>query len=436
MPLRLSGEEKAEMKIRFPYGLASQCVDIPVSHTPEVLRAAEPDGTAVAGEMLVEQALRAPLGSRPLRELARNKRTITILCSDHTRPVPSDCILPPMLRELRAGSPDAAITLLVATGMHRPTTQAELRAKFGPQIMANEHIVIHDSRNGASLVDVGPLPSGAPLVVNRAASQADLLVSEGFIEPHFFAGYSGGRKSVLPGVCGYATVLGNHCAEFIAHPCARAGVLEGNPIHRDMAAAARMTGLAFIVNVMLDSDKRIAAAVAGEPEQTHAAGVAWLAKRCCVQPQSLGAIVLASNGGAPLDQNLYQAVKGLTAAEAAAAPGAVLILCASCADGIGSQGFYDAFCTCESPKALLTEIECRTRRETRPDQWQAQILARILCHHRVIWVCGEAARRAAADMKLETAPTLQEAFARAQDAQGAAAHTVAIPDGVSVVVRR
>lgn len=300
--------------------------------------------------------------------------------------------------------------------------------------MRNERIAVHRCRDEASLVAVGTLPSGAPLVVNRLAAEADLLLSEGFIEPHFFAGYSGGRKSVLPGVCGYQTVLGNHCAQFIASPCARTGILADNPIHRDMLAAARMVRLAFLVNVVLGENRHVAAAVAGDPEAAHAAGVAFLEKRCRTAPRRPGDIVVTSNGGAPLDQNLYQAVKGLTAAEAAAAPGAVLILCAACADGTGGDGFYRALRDCESPAALLAAIERRAQSETRPDQWEVQILARILARHRVLLVCGEAMRAAAAEMKLETASSLPEAFARAEAAKGRNAHVVVIPDGVSVVV--
>lgn len=393
------------------------------------------DDATAAGVALVERALAAPIGSAPLRALAKGKRRITILCSDHTRPVPSRCILPPVLRELRAASPEAEITLLIATGMHRPSTRAELLEKFGPELLARERIVIHRCRDEASLVELGALPSGAPLLVNRLAAEADLLLSEGFIEPHFFAGYSGGRKSVLPGVCGLRTILGNHCAQFIASPCARTGVLEQNPIHRDMLAAARKAKLAFLVNVVLDADKRVAAAVAGEPAAAHAAGVAFLEARCRVSPRRKGDIVVTSNGGAPLDQNLYQAVKGLTAAEAAAAPGAVLILCAACADGTGGEGFYRALRDCESPAALLAEIERRAQSETLPDQWEVQILARVLSHHRVLLVCSEAMRAQAAEMKLEPVPTLEQAFARAEAAMGKDAHVVVIPDGVSVVVK-
>ena len=180
------------------------------------------------GQQLVEEAMAAPIGSEPLHILAAGKKTCTIIISDHTRPVPSRDILPPVLEELRKGNPDIQITLLVATGFHRPTTTAELEAKLGPEIAGREKILVHDAFDPDSNVEIGILPSGAPLVLDRAAVETDLLIAEGFIEPHFFAGFSGGRKSVLPGVCDKTTVLGNHCGEFIAAPYARTGILEGN----------------------------------------------------------------------------------------------------------------------------------------------------------------------------------------------------------------
>ena len=299
------------------------------------------------GLQLVREALKHPIGSAGLAELAAGKKTCTVIISDHTRPVPSRDILPPMLEQLRQGNPEIDITLLVATGFHRPTTTAELEAKLGPDIAGKEKIIVHDAFDPQSNVRIGILPSGAPLVIDRAAVETDLLVSEGFIEPHFFAGFSGGRKSVLPGVCDRTTVLGNHCGEFIASPYARTGILEGNPLHTDMVAAAELAKLAFIVNVVIDDAKKTVAAFAGDFRKAHEAGVAFLRPYCEVRAVP-GDIVITSNGGAPLDQNIYQSVKGLTAAEASAKEGAVLIMCADLADGTGGEGFYRSLKNCAS----------------------------------------------------------------------------------------
>lgn len=387
-----------------------------------------------SGLQLVEEAMAQPIGSPSLRELAAGKQRCTIIISDHTRPVPSRDILPPMLRQLREGNPNMDITLLVATGFHRPTTTVELEAKLGADIAGTEKIVVHDAFNPDSNVRIGILPSGAPLVIDRVAVETDLLISEGFIEPHFFAGFSGGRKSVLPGVCDKTTVLGNHCGEFIASPYARTGILEGNPLHTDMVAAAKMAKLAFIVNVVINEDKKTVAAFAGDFEKAHAAGVAFLRPYCEVQAVP-GDIVITSNGGAPLDQNIYQSVKGLTAAEASAKEGAVLIMCADLADGTGGEGFYTSLRDCESPAAHFAQCAATPQKETIPDQWESQILARILMKHRVIFVSRPEMKKTLEEMKLEYAPCLEVAIAMAKQDKGENAEITIIPNGISVMVK-
>ena len=387
-----------------------------------------------SGLQLVQEAIENPIGSPTLRELAVGKKTCTIIISDHTRPVPSRDILPPMLQQLREGSPDIQVTLLVATGFHRPTTTAELEAKLGPEIADREKIIVHDAFDPDSNVEIGILPSGAPLVIDRAAVETDLLISEGFIEPHFFAGFSGGRKSVLPGVCDKTTVLGNHCGEFIASPFARTGILEGNPLHTDMVAAAEMAKLQFLVNVVIDEEKKTVAAFAGDFRKAHEAGVAFLRQYCEVQAIP-GDIVITSNGGAPLDQNIYQSVKGLTAAEASAKEGAVLIMCAQLADGTGGEGFYTSLRDCESPAAHFAQCAATPQNKTIPDQWESQILARILMKHRVIFVSRPEMEATLREMKLDYAPDLATALAMAKTDKGEAATITLIPNGISVMVK-
>ena len=236
-----------------------------------------------SAEDLVKKALANPIGSPALSELARGKNKIVLIASDHTRPVPSRVIVPPMLEAIRQGNPEADITILIATGCHRETTKDELVSKFGEEIVKNEKIHIHDCDDRSLLTLIGAMPSGAPCEVNSIAAEADLLVAEGFIEPHFFAGYSGGRKSVMPGIAGRSTVLGNHCSEFIDDPYARTGILDGNPIHRDILWAAKAAKLTFIVNVVLNGEKEVIHAVAGDLEAAHRAGVEFLASLCGVK---------------------------------------------------------------------------------------------------------------------------------------------------------
>lgn len=419
------------MEIRIPYGKTTQCLQIEECQVIESkLRTLK---AGAGGHKTVKEAMLHPYGGKTLREMAEGKSRAVLIVSDHTRPVPSKYIVPHMLSEMREGNPDLDITLLVATGCHRGTTVEELETKLGKDIVEHERIVVHDCE-ASPLADMGELPSGARLVVNALVKEADLVVSEGFIEPHFFAGFSGGRKSILPGVCSRTTVLGNHCAEFIDDEHACMGILEGNPINRDMEAAAVMADLAYIVNVVINEEKQIVAAFAGEPIEAHHAGCRFLAKYCTVEPDRPGDIVITSNGGAPLDQNVYQAVKGITAADLAAGDHAVIIMCAECADGIGGDVFYRALSECGSVSLLLEEIRRTPMEETVPDQWQYQILAKIMERHPIIFVTRRELEARITAMKLEYADSLEHAFARAREIKGEDASVTVIPDGVSIVI--
>ena len=422
------------MQITLPYGKGTVSADVPESRLVGVFRSSLP--VAAADPVAeVERALDAPIGSPRLEELAKDAKTCVVIASDHTRPVPSKVLMPSLLARLRRGNPSIDVTILIATGFHRLTTRDELVAKFGEDIVARERIVVHDSGDAASLVDAGTLPSGGKLLVNRLVMAADLVCSEGFIEPHFFAGFSGGRKSVLPGVVSRTTVLANHCAEFIASPFARTGNLEGNPIHRDMLFAAKTARLAFILNVVIDGEKRIVKAFAGDREQAHAAGCAFLKDIARVRVP-VSDIVVTSNGGYPLDQNVYQSVKGMSAAEAVCRDGGVIVMCASCADGAGGESFRRNLTEAKTPRELLDRIAQVPRDKTEPDQWEFQILARVLDRHTVIVVTRDCDHAMLNGMHLETASTLDEALARATARAGADARIAVIPDGVSVIAER
>lgn len=386
---------------------------------------------------LVADALANPIGSPRLSELAKGKKTCTIISSDHTRPVPSHVIMPQLLAELRKGNPDIDITILIATGMHRPTTHEELVAKYGKEIADRETFVIHDSRKDEDMVSIGTLPSGGECLINKAAANADLLVAEGFIEPHFFAGMSGGRKSVLPGIASKITVLANHCSEFIDSPYARTGVLEGNPIHQDMLYAAKAAKLAFICNVVIDADKKVIAAFAGDSEQAHYAGVDFEMKLAGVKPVPAD-IVVTTNGGYPLDQNIYQSVKGMTAAEATCKEGGVIIDVSACSDGHGGEAFYNTLKDAEDIQKAMDEILARGRNETVFDQWESQILLRMLLKYTIIMVT-EAPKDMVETMHMKYAASMDEALAMAKDivaAKGVSNPKITIiPDGVSVIVK-
>ena len=421
------------MLLSFPYGKEFLKLDVADERLQGVLVSnlhnykAEKDPRS-----LVEDALANPIGSPKLSELAKGKKNVVLIASDHTRPVPRKVIVPPMLREIREGNPDADITILISTGCHRGTTREELVSKFGEEIVANEKIVVHDCDN-SPLVHIGTLPSGGDLIINRLVVDADLVCSEGFIEPHFFAGFSGARKSILPGIASRTTVMANHCSEFIADPHARTGLLAGNPIHKDMVFAARAAKLAFICNVVINAEKEAIFAVAGDMEEAHEAGCSFLSSLCKVDAKPAD-IVITTNGGYPLDQNIYQAVKGMTAAEATVKPGGVIIMLAKSNDGHGGEHFYHQMADEPDIEKTLALFLSRGRNETVPDQWQTQIFIRVLQRATVVYM-SDAPDEMVKGLHMIPVHSLEEAMAKAEEILGKKDATVtAIPDGVSVMV--
>jgi nickel-dependent lactate racemase len=421
-----------------PFGKEKIKLELPEEQVAGVLVSHAHEYKAPKSEAeLVADALANPIGSPKLSDLAKGKKNCVIISSDHTRPVPSHVIMPQLLAELRKGNPDIDITILIATGMHRATTKEELIAKYGKEIAEHEKFVIHVSRNDEDMVSIGTLPSGGDCRINKLAANADLLISEGFIEPHFFAGMSGGRKSVLPGIASKVTVLANHCSEFINSPHARTGILQGNPIHEDMLYAAKAAKLAFICNVVIDADKKVIAAFAGDREKAHYAGADFEMKLAGVKPVPAD-IVITTNGGYPLDQNIYQSVKGMTAAEATCKEGGVIIDVSSCSDGHGGEDFYNNLKNAESIQKAMDEILARGRNETVFDQWEAQILMRMLLKFTIIMVT-EAPQQMVEDMHMKYAASVDDALAMAKEVLAKKGITdpkiTVIPDGVSVIVK-
>jgi nickel-dependent lactate racemase len=384
---------------------------------------------------LVEASLDNPIGSSRLEELAKGKKNIVIISSDHTRPVPSKIITPILLRRIRSAEPDANIKILVATGFHRPSTKQELIDKYGQEIVDREQIVMHVSTDDAAMVKIGTLPSGGECIVNRIATEADLLLSQGFIEPHLFAGFSGGRKSVLPGIASYKTIMANHCAEFINSSSTRPGILEDNPIHKDMLYAAKTAGLKFIVNVVLNGEREIIASFSGALEAAHAEGCKFLSSLASVSEVPCD-ITVVTNGGYPLDQNIYQAVKGLVSAEATNKDGGVIIMVAGLSDGTGGKGFYNNLAQVKTAKELLDSLSHVGRNQTVADQWESQVLARILSRHHVILVSDLIKPEIVTAMHMEHANSFDEALQRAYTLEGRNAKVAVIPDGLAVIVRR
>lgn len=418
-----------------PYGKEKLALNVEEEHLAGVLMSELHSYQAPkGGAELVQEALEHPIGTPRLSEMAAGKKNIVVISSDHTRPVPSHIIMPLLLAEIRKGNPDADITILISTGLHRTTTHEELVDKFGPEIMEKEKVIVHDCDDKENLVYVGKLPSGGKLILNKIAVEADLLVAEGFIEPHFFAGFSGGRKSVLPGVASRETVMYNHNSGFIADPCARTGVIEGNPIHNDMLYAARAARLDFIVNVVIDAAHDPVFAVAGDCDLAHRAGREFLASKCQVDAVPAD-IVVSTNGGYPLDQNIYQSVKGMTAAESTVNEGGVIIMLSKASDGHGGKSFHETFRDEKDLNRMMKTFLDRKPEETIIDQWQSQIFARVLLKATIIFVssCDD---QLVEDMHMIPAHTMEEAMEKAKAIVKKDDYKVTvIPDGVSVIVR-
>lgn len=421
-------------QVRLPYG--KEFIELEVGDDVDILVSQAGDFKAEKSqEDLVRDALANPIGTEKLSELVKGKKTITIISSDHTRPVPSAITMPILLEEIRSTNPDAEITILIATGFHRPTTHEELVAKYGQEIVDNENIVVHKSGVDEDMVELDTLPSGGRLLLNKYAINTDLLIAEGFIEPHFFAGFSGGRKSVLPGVASEKTVLANHCSKFIASDYSRTGILKENPIHKDMEFAAEQAKLAFILNVVIDAEKRIINAFAGDRVKAHYEGTEFVRGLSTIDGVNAD-IAITSNGGYPLDQNVYQSVKSMTAAEAAAADDGVIIEVSRCNDGHGGESFYKTFKEAADPKDIEDRVLQIPMEETIPDQWEIQILARILVRHKVIFVTDPENRQLIEDMHMTYAESLEEAIKMAKEIKGEDAKIAFVPDGVSVIVNK
>ena len=369
------------MNVRLAYGTRGLDVELPDSRTTVVAPTHHPGAPDQAAALL--RALRAPVDGPPLRELARPGQKVAISMCDGTRAQPRQLMIPAVLAELDGVIDPADVVVLVATGTHRGNTEPELRAMLGDEVFDCVHVVNHDARDAGSLVFVGEHGNGVPVWLNRLWVQADLRITTGFVEPHFFAGFSGGPKMVAPGLAGLDTILVLHNAARIGDPRATWAVTEGNPVHDDIRAAAAAAPPHFSLDVILNREQQIITAFVGELWSMHRA--ACLAVREFAM-QSVAApfdVVVTSNSGFPLDQNLYQSVKGMSAAAKVVKPGGMIVCAAECRDGFPGHGSYRELLSSRgSPRELLDAIASSPK--VVPDQWQVQVQANIQARATVV----------------------------------------------------
>jgi nickel-dependent lactate racemase len=417
------------VRLRLDYGTDGLEVDLPdapVTVIEPAFRQALPDPH---GALLA--ALRSPTGRPPIAELVKRGQRIAISVCDITRAQPRPEMLGALFEAL-PGIRDEDVTILVATGTHRVNTPAELERMLGADVVRRFRVVNHDSRNSASLAYAGTTSTGVPVHLNRLWLEADIRITTGFVEPHFFAGFSGGPKMVAPGLAGLETVLVLHDAARIGHPNARWGVTEGNPIHDDVREITRMTGVHFSVDVTLNRDQRITAVFAGDLFEEHRQACAAAMRDAMQAVESPFDVVLTTNSGYPLDQNLYQAVKGLSAAAEVVKPGGTIVCAAECRDGLPAHGSYGRLLASQpSPQALLHMITAPGYSE--PDQWQVQIQAQIQMKARVLikngYLAGETIRAA----HLEPIDDVGSAVADALRVAGAGASLCVLPQGPQTI---
>jgi nickel-dependent lactate racemase len=368
------------MRVHLDYGRSGLDVELPEERVTVIEPAFRPAIADPAAALAA--AFAAPMGRPPLREMVRRGQRVAISVCDITRAQPRRETLEALFAALPQIGPED-VTILIATGTHRTNSPAEVERMLGPEIAARYRVVNHDSRDASSLLSVGKTITGVPVLLNREWVNADFRITTGFVEPHFFAGFSGGPKMVAPGLAGLETVLVLHDAARIAHPNATWGVTEGNPIHDDVREIARMTGVDFSVDVTLNREQRITAVFAGDLFAEHHAACE-AAKRDAMQAvASPFDVVLTTNSGFPLDQNLYQAVKGMSAAAKVVREAGTIVCAAECSDGLPAHGSYGQLLASRPSLRELLSMICAPGFSV-PDQWQVQIQAQVQLKARVM----------------------------------------------------
>jgi nickel-dependent lactate racemase len=420
------------MRIQLEYGRAGLEVELPDRNVVKCLgyQPAQPLADPVAA---LGQRLRQPSGTSPLADLARGRHSACVAICDVTRPVPNRTILPPILQTLEAaGIPRQQILILVATGLHRPNEGDELAEMLGRPILDGYRVENHHGRALAEHVYLGESPGGVPIWIDRRYCEAELKITTGLIEPHFMAGYSGGRKLICPGLAALETIRVWHGPRFLEHPNARSGVLEGNPVHEENSRIARRAGCDFIVNTVLDAQRQILAIVAGHPEHAFAEGVDFvrnLVRDTIAAPVD---IVVTSSAGYPLDTTFYQSVKGMVAAMDIVKPGGTIIIAASMGEGIGSPEFQSLFRQHATPESFLRRI-LEDDDYFVMDQWQLEELARACRKATIRVVTDGLPPEVLSGLFVESSPTVEAAVAEALVRHGPDATIAVIPKGPYVI---
>lgn len=419
------------MRIKLDYGKTGLEVTLPEQNVVRTLRykdappLADPVA-AVAGQ------LAAPLGSPPLAELAAGKQTACIVICDITRPVPNELLLRPILRTLEsAGIPRSGITILIATGLHRPNLGDEIVELVGEEIAANYRIENHHGTVLGEHAYLGESPRGVPIWIDRRYVDAELKITTGLIEPHLMAGFSGGRKLICPGIAALETVKVWHGPDFLEHPNADCGILAGNPVHEENTWIGRHTGCDFIVNVVIDTEKRLLKVVAGDMVAAFEEGVRFVRGVVTDKVDEPVDVVVTSCAGYPLDTTFYQAVKGLTGALPIVKQNGTIILAASLTEGIGSPEFQRLFHENDNLEVFVERILGKDYFVM--DQWQLEELAKVRRKAKVRLVSDGLPAETLDTLFVQSAPSVEAAVTDALSEYGPDATIAVMPRGPYVL---
>lgn len=379
----------------------------------------------------LREALASPLGARPLRELARGRRDAVIVVSDRTRPVPNALLLPPLLAALREGGlPEAAVTVLVATGLHRECSRAELAELLGAELARRLRVVQHDARDADGHGDLGVSRSGIPIRIDRRYLESDLKILTGLVEPHLMAGYSGGRKAVCPGLAAVETVRALHGPALLEGNVGP-GIVDGNPLHEELLEILDRAGADFLANVALDRERRIAGVFCGHPRGAHGAATDFVRRESLVALDEAADLVIVSGGGDPLDATFYQAIKGISTASSIVRRGGIILLCASLSEGIGSPSFEKL--VRETRSAEDFELHLADDRFFAIDQWMLQHLCQAKRRARILLYSDGLPAEVVSELLVEGVTTPEAGVERALAALGPAPRIAVVPQGPYVL---
>ncbi len=421
------------MEIRLDYGESYLKVEVDRDRIIHILEKKPAPALDNVRQRFLEGFSR-PIGSPPLKRLVSGKKNICIVISDSTRAVPTDIILGGLLDEIKScGIPAEAVTILVATGLHRPNTEEELKRMVGADIVNNYRIVNHDARNRDSCRHIGNTKRGTPVIIDRVYTESDFKILTGLIEPHFMAGFSGGRKAICPGISYMDMFRHFHGPAVLESPMAANAVLDGNPFHEESTEIAKMAGVDFIINVTINKNKQVTGIFCGDLEKAFYAGADFCRESSTYEIDRQADIVITSAGGYPLDCNLYQSVKGMVGAMPAVRDGGMIIIAARCAEEIGSREFVELLASEKELDAFMEKIN--DPGFFKIDQWELEMLvkARKKAEIYLYSDCLNKCSCSIPETTLIRTGSIEEAIEKGMEKYGPRASISVIPEGPYII---